>query len=585
MKTFFLALLATPLVLAQVPAPQPANLWIEGVVTDQLTGSPVAGAHIDINGGTLVEGDAAGRFRFDGLRPGGYRLRAVGPGYLVASQDVVLSLGQTSAAVRIALAPQSVTSGTVTDALSGAPVAGARIVLDDHDFATISDAAGHFQFERMEAGRHSLAIHRTGYLPASKEVVLTTGQHSGGVRISLMPQTAIAGSVEDRDGFPVERANIAVSVRGSGGELEWRGGAETDDRGKFRVAGLTAGVYYLHVESDLARFWDARYTDCFYPEAVNFEDAQPIEAASGQERGGILVRLPRVEGVRVQGRVALPPGLSVEGDRGPGMVMLTAIGTGGPVPKGMSPLAADGSFSLDGVAPGKYRLEPELPPPYNRGIAMAVGPNLEVGAADVTGILLHVEKTTLLNLRGEFVFEPGTERDGAMIVLKNHAHVVRSPYNSEIDLDGVPPGKYHLEAITEKGHALAVSARLGGAALPNGDLELRGPDTGRLVITFSSALAQVEGVVVDAAGQPVSGKYALFRSIKPALQPVVLGIAKPGGHFSAVLPPGEYRVWTAADVPANLWDGAADAPPGQGRLITFVKGNNPPLRLAMPPAK
>jgi hypothetical protein len=106
-----------------------------------------------------------------------------------------------------------------------------------------------------------------------------------------------------------------------------------------------------------------------------------------------------------------------------------------------------------------------------------------------------------------------------------------------------------------------------------------------LVITFSSALAQVEGVVVDAAGQPVSGKYALFRSIKPALQPVVLGIAKPGGHFSAVLPPGEYRVWTAADVPANLWDGAADAPPGQGRLITFVKGNNPPLRLAMPPAK
>jgi hypothetical protein len=38
-------------------------------------------------------------------------------------------------------------------------------------------------------------------------------------------------------------------------------------------------------------------------------------------------------------------------------------------------------------------------------------------------------------------------------------------------------------------------------------------------------------------------------------------------------------------VPANLWDGAADAPPGQGRIVTFVKGNNPPLRLAMPAAK
>ena len=184
MKTFFLALLATPLVLAQVPAPQPANLWIEGVVTDQLTGSPVAGAHIDINGGTLVEGDAAGRFRFDGLRPGGYRLRAVGPGYLVASQDVVLSLGQTSAAVRIALAPQSVTSGTVTDALSGAPVAGARIVLDDHDFATISDAAGHFQFERMEAGRHSLAIHRTDSVSADMNAGSPSPRLSGATGVS-----------------------------------------------------------------------------------------------------------------------------------------------------------------------------------------------------------------------------------------------------------------------------------------------------------------------------------------------------------------------------------------------------------------
>jgi hypothetical protein len=42
--------------------------------------------------------------------------------------------------------------------------------------------------------------------------------------------------------------------------------------------------------------------------------------------------------------------------------------------------------------------------------------------------------------------------------------------------------------------------------------------------------------------RPVSGKYALFRAIKPGLLPVVMGIAKPKGHLSAVLPPGEYRV-------------------------------------------
>ena len=431
MRAFFLALVAAPLVLAQLPNPEPNSLWIEGVVIDQLTGAPLAGGHIELIGGTLVEGDAAGHFRFDGLRPGGYRLRAILPGYLQASQDVVLSLGQTSAAIRIFLAPQAVVPGTITDALSGSPVAGARVVLDDRSLATISDAAGHVQFERLNAGQHSLVAHRTGYLPASTEIVLTTGQHSSGVSMSLVPQTAIAGSVQDQDGFPVERAKIAVYVRGSGGELDWRGGAETDDRGKFRVAGLTSGNYYLHVESDLARYWDGRYTDCYYPAAVKFEDAQAIEAASGQERGGILVRLPRVKGVRIQGRVALPPGFVVEEDRGPGMAMLIAIGTDDPVLKGMSPLAADGSFSMDGVPPGKYRLESELPPPYNRGSAMAVEPNLEVGAADVTGIVLHVEKPTLLNLRGEFAFEPGTERDGAIIVLANS--IFQSKNDTEID--------------------------------------------------------------------------------------------------------------------------------------------------------
>jgi hypothetical protein len=38
-------------------------------------------------------------------------------------------------------------------------------------------------------------------------------------------------------------------------------------------------------------------------------------------------------------------------------------------------------------------------------------------------------------------------------------------------------------------------------------------------------------------------------------------------------------------VPAGFRDGASDAPPGQGQLVTFVKGENPPLRLAMPAAK
>jgi hypothetical protein len=55
--------------------------------------------------------------------------------------------------------------------------------------------------------------------------------------------------------------------------------------------------------------------------------------------------------------------------------------------------------------------------------------------------------------------------------------------------------------------------------------------------------------------------------------------ADASGHFAASLRPGEYRVWPAAELPANFWDGK-QAPHGQ--LVTIVQGENPPLRLVLP---
>jgi protocatechuate 3,4-dioxygenase beta subunit len=487
--------------------------------------------------------------------------------------------------------------GTVTDQLSGAPLAGARVVLPEMEpgrTLAYGDAAGHFRFDGLRAGPHSLMAFRTGYLQASQPVDVNPGQNPTRVRISLAPQAVIAGTVEDQDGFPVASASIIVLTRGAQGELvsASRGGITSDDHGRFRAAGLAPGSYYLHVEPGMARNWDARYTAVYYPAALKFEDAEAIAVASGQQRAGIVVRLVISGGVRVQGRVDLPPGFAVRQSGERAQVKLATVGIPGFGRTTYALLADDGSFTLANVQPGKYRLEPALPPPYDRGFttgpAGVLEPNLEVGTADITGIVLNVEDTRPVDLPGTVVFEAGTQPAPVIVALMQRDSVQAqtvSQADGSFVLRGVRPGKYRLAATIVGGRARGVSARMGDAGVPYGNLELKGPNPGPLVIAMSSVFARVEGVIVDAAGQPLSGKFALFRATKPGLQPAAMGEADAGGRFSTSLGPGEYRVWTASAVPAGFWNGAADAPPGQGQLVTVVEGENPPLRLAMPAAR
>lgn len=76
------------------------------------------------------------------------------------------------------------------------------------------------------------------------------------------------------------------------------------------------------------------------------------------------------------------------------------------------PLAEDGSFTLTNVQPGKYRLRPELPPPYSRGFTTGpdeVEPNLEVGNTYISGLVLSVEATMPVDLAGTVIFDAGAK--------------------------------------------------------------------------------------------------------------------------------------------------------------------------------
>lgn len=102
--------------LLVLPAALAGQTVLEGMVVDAVTGNPLAGASVTSNqmaNPTLVRSDAAGHFRVTSAN--GPFVMVVKAGYLPASKSVQSRNPQDLGQIRIALKPEAVITGKVTD--------------------------------------------------------------------------------------------------------------------------------------------------------------------------------------------------------------------------------------------------------------------------------------------------------------------------------------------------------------------------------------------------------------------------------------------------------------------------------------
>ena len=123
----------------------------------------------------------------------------------------------------------------------------------------LTGSDGRFVFRRLPKGNFMLTAMKPGYLNGaygrrrpggdSQTLVLVDGQKIGGLRIYLWRHSAISGVVVDEAGEPVVgiqmRAFLRTTVAGqrrfsSAGTIGW-----TDDRGVYRIHGLLPGDYLV----------------------------------------------------------------------------------------------------------------------------------------------------------------------------------------------------------------------------------------------------------------------------------------------------------------------------------------------------
>jgi len=496
--------------------------------------------------------------------------------------------------------------------------------------STITDDEGRFALNQLPAGRFMLKAAKPAYLPvaygatrpgrAGAPIVLTAGSRILDLSLTLMHGAAIAGTIRNADGAPVNGATVSAFRVLPDETLSAAVTASSDDRGAYRIFGLTAGTYVVSasmpvpagrgeivemtadaIDRKLAALRARRaptpqsssppasappaatttLAPVFHPRAFSVADAAHIAVGFGDDRSGVDILLDRVPAVVVAGTVVGAPA---------GTAMTIALSP----PAGSLPAALAGrrtlnvpagtsSFQFTNVVPGRYvvnvsTLGTMRPLSWSQS-------GIDVIGADLRDLVFTLMPA--LRLTGRIVFDatrltPPADLASIRVMLEDSmprpagpaggGRGTAAPSEPTTDaqgnfvLDGVMPGTYRVRTSFESG----ADGWWLRSAVVNGqdvmDIPLRvEPDTPLTgaVLTLSDRHTELSGrLEVPAHDHASNYTIVIFPEDRTMRLPRARRIqsARPGTDGTYLfrdLPPGSYRLAALMDVgPEDLMDAA-----------------------------
>lgn len=427
---------------ALVLEPIPAEELITGTVR-RPDGTPAAGAAVayEMRAGQRegsVRADESGRFTFHPAGPGEVEFVARDPGGEFGMSAVAVASRGTEELV-LELGPRREIVLTIVDD-EGEPVAAASVMpfFTDRDaYAdggrpipgedwTHSDDAGIARVEVPQQEFTLSASHR-GYA-AERHGPFHPEDAPEEVRVVLVRDPILEGRVLAY-GEPVEGATVKVAQRienfiplESGFPMRFFMGqsdrVETDAEGRFECS----------VDPD----WTDVSILAFHDEFATGETQSTLEAGEGAD--GIVIQMTR--GGTVHGAVLPPPGMDVEE-----LYVAASRGDGHPVWTRANP---DGTYSLDRLSPGPWRVEGRLTEPVAEVLSVANDPedkefrwNAEVVDGGETILDVDMRERGHIALHGRFLVD-GEPARGWSVTAEREAdeHTGRGIPSTEIDGSG-----------------------------------------------------------------------------------------------------------------------------------------------------
>ena len=481
---------ATGIVPATPTGSGAAASHLEGLVTTAGDGLPLAGAQVRVTAASTTltaVSDGDGAFEIGGIPVGPFSVAVSKTGFLPLSYEI-----DNTEAVDARIAPALTAVGTETLVVASVqnpetlmPEPGVRATLLGPNQRFTSDPGGHFQFT-VGAGRNSLRLEKAGY--ADGLAVFDARPSADGAPMVLtLPFPGAAGHGRFIAVSPGDTATVRdrFSSRGIPGAQVLVAGQTivTDANGVFLIPALP--------EID---------THDLVASAANYEpQTLRIAIAPGGNEAVEFDLLSRVRG-SVSGTVrdeVTQAGLS--------MATVKVAGSADQITHTNS----DGSFLLDGVAPGTYDLE-VTHPQYLAETVHAVAVAVE-NASPADANLVH--RPVIGGLRGR-VFDPDTHEAVAGAVVSHASLSTTSDALGRYELAGLPAGMTTV-SISAAGYP-AATRDVAVAA----DRDTNTPTTVGFDLPISAASAPLPDLPVEvlfAAGGRVSDPSGRLTVIMPPL--------------------------------------------------------------------
>jgi protocatechuate 3,4-dioxygenase beta subunit len=459
---------------------------LPGAVVSLVTAQGPMGFRFGATGAPSAVSDLGGVFTIGGLESRAYTAVAEHPDFAPYQAQVEVPAEEDPPELVVRLGRGGILTGSVRDA-SRQPVEGATILAmrgmmegTPQDATTGPD--GVYRFERLAPGTYQVV--RT---PSGDRIVIGLGMRQAVVRegettvLDFDEKAAITlrGRVI-RGGKPLGGVTL-IFAQGTGafptGAVKT---AQADAEGRYEVGLDAAGTYSVIVRGDLFARGGGQ-VEILVPEGP--ESLVDIVLKSGT----ILGRVVDASGEPVAGAIVSVRPEGAEPSSG--------------VPGGRAATRSDGTFSVETVEPGRYRVSAQAAG-YRTG---EIGPVEVRDGEETSAVEIRLEAGR--ELRGRVVDPRGGAVAGASVIAAPAGSLQRTAFPVTTDVNGA----FILTAPSDGGLDVVAIARGYAPARASGVV----PDDSAEIVLRVSAGGRIRVRVIDGAGAAVAGARVTVAASPP----------------------------------------------------------------------